>query len=310
LAQLFAIVPHVQVFSAILAADATVVRLPSQLRTRDLNLYECTHIQTVINAIGQLQHLSYLDLDCSYNLSPLAQASQLAKLHLPDYSKNAIGLTEEQMLPLKQMHQLRELHMATSTGMTTWFALPHQLQITKISAWVNSAADAEALANLPSLTCLEAHGVHASHAGFLRHLPVLSKLTLSFDTLVDTCRTITDLRSCVGLTYLHLFGDGFPFTSEMLGNVFQYMPQLATLELNRTTVTSLAGTLNNTLTSLYLNNCSLIPRSELPKVHALLQLHTLVLFRRSFADSLNNATLQNYKPPSRLLPRLQAFYYY
>jgi hypothetical protein len=296
-------------------------------------------LQRSINAIPALPHLERLVLDDTgdtepttltdaVSFAPLVGAPQLTALELGN-----LLLSHAHAQQLRNVHGLQ--HFRSFFGkvpVSTLFAAPIPFKhLTSLEIFIHTAADADALSSLVSLSTLSVLSCFACNMDFLLEMasslrslhigyrpPEEEQAEVDWDTFsfpdIDVPHVVNLLQACTHLTNLTVDGDcGFKITSKQLESCVERMSHLASLALrSHRKIRSLAfldsGTLPHTLTSLSItDNHGRIPLDELHTMHKLRFLRSLRLSASNFSKHLPRFTQKLYSPPSLLFPLLTEF---
>jgi hypothetical protein len=149
--------------------------------------------------------------DVDVRLDGLMQLPHLRKLTM-----YGIRWTDERLTELKQLSQLRDLHILIwpSMQLAELFQPPHSLQLERISLRHLNVDEPvmRALFHLPTLTELDPLSLLPSAWPLLPQLPALRRLTIRFYselTVADTTLLSTSLAACRALTELYLVDFSF-----------------------------------------------------------------------------------------------------
>jgi hypothetical protein len=276
----------------------------------------------VIATLPLLESLTF-SAEASCCLAPLTNAPVLRTLEL-DLSSDALDPLKARtaLEALRHMPHLRSLRLhAPAEAFTRLLQPPHALLLDTLGyAAPFTSAHADAIVPVaPTLTNLT-FNLHSScpHTDFLRQLPRLRRLQLNgnfFDRYapLDAERVMASLHALKGMTDLFLVGGSIRFTSDHLEACLPQMPLLASLHLSNTAALdslrflSSSGSLVKSLKELKLTFFqSRLLLAELAHVHALSAL-TLLHLMSVFDRAPDEAVVQQYRPPSLLLPSLTDF---
>jgi len=269
------------------ACIATISRLPL--------LEELT---VALQSVEQILQVSF---------APLAASQQLRGLFIPRAERSDAQIDQLRALP-----HLQELNVRMSTPLLRrLLRQPHDLRWQQISLPFRLDDEtATLLPQLPSLTRIDGRST-CDRFDWLRGLPSLTDVHLSFDRPMRAAALVAGLQSCAQLRLLSLSGCR-ELTAAQLTDLLPRLPRLRELRLSFLPIDSLAFLAQPPLTSqladLYLWSCEGLPPGELRHVHALLGLEKLELCL-SFTVPLGAHDCALLTPPSILLPQLKEFVY-
>ncbi len=266
--------PHLQSLELwdVVAADINCSKypplfFPSHLRQLSIDVSSSVQSPSFLAAtlaqIVQLPQLTELTLGswmARTSIAPLLAMSQLRKLNLAEITE----LDATHAAVARRLQQLEELRLPSRCERSQLLAPGHQLRLRHFRG-CNVQEECDALASMPSLTDVAIRVTHFSHIDSLAALPLLQRLTLSFqysaDQPVNSPRIGAALRQCTQLTALTVNswdGRNAVFTSEQqLHECLQCLPLLRSLSVyNCRNIPSLSflssGSVTSTLTDLSL----------------------------------------------------------
>ena len=259
-------------------------------------------------------------LNAEFSFAPLASLP----LHtlVIDQLVDEVELSDAQVAELRAMPRLHRLDVRpmTTSLLRRLLMQPHDPQWCRMM--LPSPLRDEAAALLPQLPSLTTIGsvlgdptplTACSNFDFLRRLPNLTHAHFKWKRPSAAGRIeslVAGLQCCTQIEFLGLGFKGL--TSAHLAELLPRLPRLHWLTLASGDIATLSflaqQPLAGQLTSLLLDQCSLLPLTELRHVHALRALEKLRL-TKSFDAPMDALSLSLHTPPSPLLSQLEEFEY-
>jgi len=257
-------------------------------------------------------------MDARPSFAPLAALPLLSQLKIGQPKRGRGEFSDVQIDQLRALPRLRNVRVEMTTPlMRRLLRQPHDLQWQQISLPGLLDDDAAALLpQLPSLTQIIHSWIDCERFDWLRGLPNLTDVTLSFGgpegaAVGRAAPLAVGLRSCSKIEKLAL-SNCSDLTTAQLAELLPRLLRLRDLRLSSLDIDSLSFLAQPPLTSrlrrLELSDCRQLPLSELRHAHSLCGLRQLELIR-SFSEPMDSLSPLLYTPPSLLLPQLEQFEY-